>query len=376
MTPDLCTPPYSEHGSKRGQVPLPERMGIFLPNWIGDIVMATPTLRALHTHFGSQMALVGIMRPTVSQVIAGTSWLSETVFFDPRSPNRDVRCWPLVNQLRELRLDTIILLTNSFRAGAIAWLSGARWRVGYATYGRGLLLNRKLYPPRNGWWRTPISAVDRYLQLAYLVGCPPKPRPRPLELATLEQDEQAADRVWEKLGLSGARCVVVLNTGGAYGPAKRWSDEQFAALARRIVTEHDARVLIICGPAEREAAAKIERVASHQRVRSLAREELSIGLSKASIRRCQLMVTTDSGPRHFAAAFKVPVVTLFGPTDPRWAETYSPGAIHLQHSVPCQPCAKRVCPLGHHACMRDLSVEVVYTAVLRGWQRDGARPAA
>jgi heptosyltransferase-2 len=76
-----------------------------------------------------------------------------------------------------------------------------------------------------------------------------------------------------------------------------------------------------------------------------------------------LLVTTDSGPRHFAAAFDVPVVSLFGPTHVRWSYTHYDKEFHLQIPVDCGPCQRRTCPLGHHKCMRDLSVEQVYQAV-------------
>jgi heptosyltransferase-2 len=77
------------------------------------------------------------------------------------------------------------------------------------------------------------------------------------------------------------------------------------------------------------------------------------------------MVTTDSGPRHFAAAFDVPVVTLFGPTHIGLSENYHARAVHLQHDLECVPCQRRTCPLGHHRCMRDLSIDEVYRAVLQ-----------
>ena len=77
------------------------------------------------------------------------------------------------------------------------------------------------------------------------------------------------------------------------------------------------------------------------------------------------MVSTDSGPRHFAAAFDVPVITLYGPTHIEWGDTHYARAIHLQEDMPCGPCMKRVCPEGHHRCMRDLTVNRVYSEVAK-----------
>ena len=97
---------------------------------------------------------------------------------------------------------------------------------------------------------------------------------------------------------------------------------------------------------------------------SLSEQPLSLGLSKACVRRAALLITTDSGPRHFAAAFQTPVITLFGPTHIAWTRTYHPRALHLFHPVPCGPCQRPICPEGHHRCMRELTPDQVLRATL------------
>lgn len=339
------------------------RLGIFLPNWIGDAVMATPTLRALRNHLGPEAELVGIMRPYVADVLAGTPWLDKQVFYDPQSRQASLGSWSLVRTLRRMKLDTAVLLTNSFRTAMLAWLGGARQRVGYVRSGRGWLLNRKLYPPTADGRFLPSPVLDYYLELAYALGCPPE-SPR-LELATSAEDERQAEEAWQRLRLPAGRRVVLLNSGGAFGAAKLWPAGYFSALARRLVTRDDRSVLVLCGPKEQDLAEQIVRGAGHARVVSLAHEPVSIGLTKACVRRGSLLVTTDSGPRHFAAAFGVPVVTLFGPTHVAWSENHFPQAVHLRHELECAPCQQRVCPLGHHRCMQELSVEEVHRAVVR-----------
>ncbi len=338
------------------------KIGIFLPNWIGDTAMCTPTLRALRRYYGPEAEMIGVLRPYVSDVLAGTPWLDDLILFHRGSKAPSQGVLAVANEMRRRKVDVVVLLTNSFRAAAMALYSGARQRVGYVRYGRGPLLTHKLYAPRQGFRWIPTSALDAYLRLAYALGCEHE-SPR-IELATLDSDEEAADRAWRKWQLPPADQVVVLNSGGAYGAAKLWPSEQFAALARRIALEQQLAVLISCGPAERQVARRIVELADHPRVVSLADEEISIGLTKACVRRSRLMVTTDSGPRFFASAFDVPLVTLFGPTHMGWSRTHDPREICLQHEVPCGPCGRRVCPLGHHDCMRHLSVERVYRAVL------------
>jgi heptosyltransferase-2 len=339
----------------------PLQIGVFLPNWIGDVVMATPALRALRGYVGPQGRIVAIMKPYVGQVLEGTDWVDDHIWFDRRSSDASQGAASLVRQLRALQLDAVLIMTNSFRTAYYAWRAGVPRRVGYVRYGRGPLLTDGLTPPRHGWRLEPISAVDYFLGIVQAIGASSS-SPVP-ELATCPDDESRADSLWKRRGWNDGRPVVVLNTGGAYGAAKQWPEEYFSELALRIVREMGAQVVVNCGPAEREAAARIADQSNSPYVYPLSEEAFGIGLSKAVIRRASLLVSTDSGPRHFGAAFGVPTITLFGSTDPRWSHNYHPQSLDLQRHVPCGPCARRTCPLGHHRCMRDLTVDQVFRAV-------------
>jgi len=337
------------------------KAGIFLPNWVGDVVMATPTLRALRKHFGKDATLIGIMKPAVTEVLAGTSWLDEMWLYDDQATDAALRWGAVVRRMYRAQFDVVVLLVNSFRPALMALLARAPERVGYVRDRRGPLLTLKHDPPRLHGKRLPYPTLDYYLHLAYLLGAPEE-MPK-MELAVTPRDELAATRAWQSLGLRLDSRVVAFNSSGAFGAAKLWPDEYFAELALRVVSEVQYDVLILCGPQERERATNIARLSASPRVFTLAEQELSIGLSKACVQRSQLLVTTDSGPRHFAAAFEVPVVSLFGPTHVRWSDTHYDKETRLQIPVDCGPCQQRICPLGHHQCMRDLSVEQVYRAV-------------
>lgn len=351
------------------------RLGVFLPNWIGDVVMATPALRALRKHVGQHGQLIGIMRPYVADVLAGTGWLDETIFYTKRAGDSEFSRRRVRQNLRAAQLDAVLLLTNSFRTAWMAWQSRASERIGYVGGFRRFLLSHRITPQTQKANGLPLPTIDSYLQLATAIGCRPEP-PR-MELATLEADERAADDVWRQLALPAGERVVVLNSGGAFGAAKHWPAEHFAQLARRIVANGPYTVLVNCGPAEREIAVQIVAQANDHRVVSLAGiEQVPIGLTKACIRRSRMLVTTDSGPRYFGMAFEKPVVTLFGPTDPRSVETHYARETSLALGLDCQPCMARACPLAHHRCMRDLSVDRVYDAVVMHLNAARAEEAA
>jgi heptosyltransferase-2 len=337
---------------------------VFLPNWVGDVVMATPALRALRRHVGTDGTLIGVMRPYVVEVLTGSRWFNDTIVYDKRATDPTYR-WPAVRRrLCGAKLDVVILLTNSLRTGWMAWRSGARERIGYASNWRSPLLTTKLFEPRRGGRRAGLPPIDAYLNLAYATGAQWEP-PR-MELETTTADEQAADAVWHRLALPFGERVVVLNSGGAFGGAKHWPAEHFAALARRLADERGVTVLVNCGPSERDIARAIVNQANHSRVVGLAdTPDLPMGLTKACIRRSRLLVTTDSGPRYFGIAFRRPVVTLFGPTDARTTRTHYEHEVCLSLALECQPCWQRTCPLKHHRCMKDLAVESVYAAAVK-----------
>ncbi|MBL8797992.1 MAG: lipopolysaccharide heptosyltransferase II [Planctomycetia bacterium] len=337
------------------------KLAVFLPNWVGDVVMATPALRALREHF-ADAHIVGVMKPYIAGTLEGSPWLDSQRFLDSRGPWR--QRWPAVAwKLRQERIDLAVLFPNSFHSALTAWLGGCRRRLGYNRYQRGLLLTDRLEPLRDERGRIQVAPIIlAYNQLAEAAGCPP-PSLR-MELFTTPRDEAAADDIWQATGLDRYREVVCLNPGAAFGSAKFWPTEHWVQVARKLVDVRGCGVLVLCGPAERPLAREIVEQAQRPAVRSLADVPLSLGLTKACIRRAALLITTDSGPRHFAAAFDRPVLSLFGPTHIAWTETYFPKALHLQKQVPCGPCQLRICPLDHR-CMKELTPMEVLAAALK-----------
>jgi heptosyltransferase-2 len=351
------------------------KIAIFMPNWIGDAVMATPSLRAVRDHFPAA-EIVGIMRPSIADVLAGSGLIDRTLLYNPRGKDPSERDSGMIRTLRAERFEIALLLPNSLRTGLLAWLSGASRRIGFSRDWRGLLLTDRIVPKSR---TRPNPVLDEYLRLAGILGC--DTQKRAMELAILPVDQTTLDEFWKGRWVldhgnwqafssygpmsSDGRSYVCFNTGGAFGAAKNWPREYFAELARRVAGDLNKPVLVVCGPAERDDARWIAAQARHPSVVSLADAPLSVGLTKAAVRSADLLVTTDSGPRHFAAPFGTPVITLFGPTHIAWSETRYDKAEHLQLKLDCGPCQQRECPLKHHRCLRDLSVDAVFAAVAR-----------
>lgn len=351
------------------------RLGVFMPNWIGDVVMSTPALDSLRGLAGPNGRVVGVMRPYVGDVIDGLGLIDRSIFYKPKSKDPGLSGKAVINSLKEERLDAVVLLTNSLRTGWLAWRSGVPERIGYERDLRGWMLTTKLREPVKRGKRTPLPQIDSYLNLAYAAGG--DWRAPTLRLGTSESDEQAADAAWDRLGFSRNERVIVFNTGGAYGDAKSWPAEHFAELGKRLVDESGYSVLVNCGPGERETADKIAGLCGSPGVKSLGvMDDLPIGLSKAVIRRSHGLVSTDSGPRFFGIAFGKPVVTIFGPTDPGATRTHYERETAVSLSLDCQHCWERSCPLGHHRCMKDLAVGRVEAALRGTLDKNRAQSAA
>jgi len=330
---------------------------VFIPNWVGDVVMATPALRAIRAQFPAAR-IVHLMRPYVAEVLGGLRFCDEQAFW-PAANLPVHKRWGeftrLVWELRRETFDTAVLLTNSFRTALMARLVRAERRIGYLRDGRGRLLTDPLAPVKSGKRYVPVPALDYYNSIARYMGC--EKVHDGMELATVNADESAIDA---RLGSEAdERPLVVLNPGANFGWAKCWPAEYFAALSDMLIERLGARVIASTTPRERSIADRI-RAAARRPLEIFVDPPLGLGPLKALIRRAQLLVTNDTGPRHFASAFGVPVVTVFGSSDPAWTVTRFAGERNVHLNLDCQPCMKRTCPLKHHDCMQKLEPEAVY----------------
>lgn len=312
------------------------RLLVVLPSWVGDTVMATPTLRRLR-HAMPGVYIGALCRPGIDQLLAGSPLVDEVHTFQPHGVMAPKRA---AAKVRGRAYDTALLLTNSFSTALITRLAFIPRRVGYNRDNRAMLLTDPVAPPRNpdrSWKLTP--AVDYYWNLAsHLLNqpltdwsvhtptdCVSVPLALPpgvfMELPTTDADRAGATDVLARAHMQPADRFAILNPGGN-NTAKRWPADRYAALARHLVEAHNLRVLVNGSPGEadlcHDIAAQAAPPARPGAVASLPALGITLGALKALCERAALMVTNDTGPRHIAAALGTPLVTLFGPTDPRW----------------------------------------------------------
>jgi heptosyltransferase-2 len=345
---------------------------VFLPNWVGDVCMATPTLRAIRNGF-PDARIVGIGRPVIRDLLHGTydagGWFNDIIVFSKGGKSPGHSRIDLVRHLRKTRIDVAVLLTNSLWTAGAMKLAGARRIVGFDRDARGWLLSDRIGVPQSRQpGNQPVSTIDYYLELAAWLGCDTSDRTMHLPVSTTE--EQWAEVLWQLVGFTRATPTVVINNGAATEPTRIWPHEKVHQLALKIADELGWQVLLHCGPKDRDYANRAAAEANHPRIASMGIvPDLPIGLSKSVLARAELVISTDSGPRHMAVALNRRVLALFGPTVPALTTTYNLPEIKISESLACRPCDRSPCPLKHHRCMRDIGVDRVMAAV-----RDFAPP--
>ena len=337
-----------------------DRLLVVMPSWVGDTVMATPLLRALRKLYPSAQ-ITCLARSVVRPILDASPWIDRIVTVRPiRKGSRRKGVFSLARHLAARKFDTAVMLPNSFRSAVTVMLAGIPRRVGYDRDGRGFLLTDRLVPRRRRGAFVPVSTRDYYLGLVrYLGAVEVDPG---MELFTRPEHDRIVDQMLKSEGWRGAsQPLVVITPGAAYGEAKLWDPRRFAQIADRCEHEHEALVAIGGPPKERPILERV--IAAAQRpILNLTDRGVDLTLFKSVVKRSRLVITNDTGPRHIAAALNVPVVSIFGPTDPAWTEIEFADERQVMVKVPCGPCQLKTCPLDHR-CMTQIDSAMVYERV-------------
>jgi heptosyltransferase-2 len=270
----------------------------------------------------------------------------------------------LAHGLRARNFDVALLLQNAFDAAWLVWRAGIPQRIGYARDGRSLLLTQRIAVPKQG--EIPPHEQFYYLELLRRTGWIDT---LPQEsCAKLDVSHEHARRAEEVLLFASARKNVVriaIGAGASYGSAKCWPPERFAEFINRFRLHTDADVILFGTAAEQQVSDAIAAGINGASI-SLVGKTTTADLP-ALLSRCQLFVGNDSGAMHVAAAVGLPVVAVFGPTDPHGTAPITSRCTIVQEKPYCSPCFLRRCPTDHR-CMTRVEPEAV-DAAARNWLR-------
>lgn len=317
------------------------------PNWLGDSVMALPTLRALRE--GVPRGRITLVGPWAE--LFRDQGVADQVIVYPRSFSHRLG---LTRTLRRVGSDTALILPTSFESALAAWMWGTGRRVGFATDGRARLLTHPVSPPAPR-----PHQVDEYLHLLKAFNL------RPVETApawTLPPDpvDATVSSLLSEAGVAQGRPLVGLHLGAAFGPSKLWPVDLWASLACELA-RHGFVPVLLGSSADLPVAFKVLRHCPTPAASLVGRDAPS--LLPRLLSRLTVLVSGDTGVAQLAAALEVGVVVLFGPTDPHLTAPRGTRVRAIAKDVPCAPCFLPVCPIDH-PCMRGIGVDEVVVATL------------
>lgn len=324
------------------------------PAWVGDMVMAQCLFKLIkQRHADTRIDVLApawtfslLKRmPEVSHAIEMPLTHGELKLL--------VR-YQIAKSLRSGGYDQAIILPNSFKAALIPWFLKVPKRTGCLGEWRYLLLNDIRHLDKK---RYPLM-IEQFMALG-LPANAPLPSVYPYPEFQVSKASQEITRA-KHLIIQRPNPILALCAGAEFGPAKRWPVEYFAQVANKKLAE-GWDIWLLGSQKDRPIAEEIMSLTENRCENRAGRIDLTETIDLLSL--VQGVVTNDSGLMHIAAALKKPVIALYGATSPAFTPPLSPTATILKLNLDCQPCFKRICPLGHHRCMRDLTSDHVLAAM-------------
>lgn len=335
----------------------PKNILIRMPNWLGDLVMATPIIQDIKNQWPNASITV-MCQSNVAALLESNPHVTEIYSFKkPSGWIHRSHHMAIIDTLRRGEYDLGILLTNSFSSAWWFWRGHVRNRIGFATNLRSLLLNKAVPFPKN---KETQHLVLTYKALLEPMGIPISSSP-PRLYVSKEEKENALSLLISNGFNPKTQFLIGINPGAAYGSAKCWLPERFHAVTEKLLQNPNAVVAFF---GDLAGAPLVNDICKgfNSRVINLA-GKTTLRELLALIDCCTVMLTNDSGPMHIAAALKVPLVALFGSTSDVKTGPYGGGTVIHKH-VECSPCYKRVCPIDFR-CMKRIEVDEVYESIRR-----------
>lgn len=310
---------------------------------IGDLMLSTPALRAVRKKI-PQADITLVLNPSIQDLAKVIPWIDKTVVY--RNLIQAARA--LKQEGFDLAID--LLMDYPLKSALLAFLSGARYRVGYNIQGRGGFFNIKVKPDSEE-----KHMIERTLDVVRAIGVDTVNR-NP-EIVVLDEEKKYIEHFLNQRKVSSKDLLVGIHPGGNY-PSQCWQPERFAQLADEIIIEYGAEVIVIGGPGEEGLVRKVVNLMSEKAI-----EVIDIPLSRlaALIARCNLFVCNNSGPLHIATAVGTPTISTMGPTVSYLWWPQGKNHIVIRKDLPCSPCNRGVCK--SHQCMDLITVEDMKEAV-------------
>ncbi len=319
--------------------------------------MATASFLDIRHQF-PEAQITLLVRNAQSKVINGSDFFDELLIDDSSfGLGHLVR---LINNLRKKQFDLCLLFTNSLRTAFVMTVAGIPARIGFAKGGQSFFLTQAIEPIlskelKKKWQPMPMPMPKIYSRLCEAIGV--KTTHSWPQLTVTKTCEDQATALKQSLAIATNERLIGLVPGASFGQSKLWPSTHFAATADHLSETYSLRTIILSGPGEEKIT---KELAAAMKTRPIVTDKpINLDVLKPIIRDLALLVATDTGPRHFATAFKVPTVVVMGPTDPRWSGVNLDYQEVVRHDVSCGPCHKKICPEDHRCMIGITPGEVI-----------------
>ncbi len=339
------------HTQKNGEILRDiNKMLIIRTDGIGDLLNATPAIALLRQNYPFAEITV-LARPLNAPVLVGNPDVDRMLVFDRKAEHRHFsQQLQFYHSLRREKFDLVVAMQTATLPHLIAFLSGARYRLGrYQKRFRSTLTHAW----RGKYQKGKTHEVDRNLELVRLI-CQGEGM-RQLVFNLLPDEMEHAKALLASWNLADIPLLVGIHPGGSSFD-KRWPEKHYAELADRLVQYDNAKILLLRGPEETELTQNIRDMMQSDAVVCAPQSIRELG---AILSHCDLFVCNDSGPMHLAAALNVQTVAIFGPTDHVAWHPMSENATVVRRDMPCWPCSAHKCKIGWE-CTKKLPVEMVW----------------
>lgn len=329
----------------------PKNIIIRMPNWIGDFVMATPILTDIRKKYPKAF-ITAMCRKPLGDLLAKDEDINEVFSFHKISFNlfRRKEEREITEKIKAGEFDLGILLTNSFSSAWWFYLGKVKRRIGYKTHCRNLLLNEKVSLPKNISQQHQVITYKELLKPLGVAISDSTPR-----LYLEDQEKKEALSLLKRQGYKEGKKLFVIHPGASYGSAKCWIPERFLEVSQAILENPEHYIVFIGNDATNaiihEIAFKLNKNAINLAGKTNLRQLSSI------ISLSTVLLTNDSGPMHIAAALNVPLIALFGSTNPIKTGPYPHGEV-ICKKVVCSPCYERSCTKDFR-CMNEITTKEV-----------------
>lgn len=333
--------------------------------FIGDTILTVPFLRNLRYALPDAF-IAWVVAPGSSDVVQGIPYVDELIYWDPVTIHADssgthrtfADKLEFIKGLRERRFDKAYVLKRSIGSAILAYLSGAKERVGFATEGRSFLLTEKVP------YRHDQHEVQNFLDVLRVDGIPIVDDY--LEAWLTSEEEQFAEKFYLDSGVSSGEKLIGIHPFAA-NPPRAWHLDNYIELANRLQSELNLRTVFFGGPRDKEAVNRLSRMVTPEPV--LAVGGTTIRQSMALLKRLSVLVCNDSGIMHLAASMQVPLVVLFGPQSPVKFGPWGKKCRIVYSKYPCSPCRQKFftecqpSDRGTPACMDSITVDQIIDSV-------------